>query len=101
MGLTELSIFDHYMNDINRREETHIMFHDKITEKVDMSTGPTSFRHPIVPLNSISPQGQRKSQHLIEMSHEMLYVVTDLNTTAFLSERSTTRLNISSCAKIN
>jgi hypothetical protein len=47
MGLKDLSIFEHYMNGIKPREDTHIMFHDKFIENVDISTCPTSLRHPV------------------------------------------------------
>lgn len=72
------------MSGIKRREDTYIMFHDKFIEKVDISTCPTSFRHLVFPLNKISLRGQGKPQHLIEMTCEMFYFVTDLNSRASL-----------------
>lgn len=100
MGLTGLSLCDPSINGIKDREDIYIMFHDRIIEKVQISTGVTSSSYSIFPLNRISPK-ERAKPHLEEMSYEMLNFVPDLNHRAFLSERSITLLNIAACKWMN
>ena len=59
MGLTDLSVCDHSINGVKDRQDIYIMFHDKIIEKLDNSTGPTGLRYSAFQLTSTSPREKR------------------------------------------